>query len=41
VQVPTDRPSKNWFLLPGMLLMALVWALQGRRMRALTAAVPA
>ena len=41
VQVPTDRPSKNWFLLPGMLLMAVVWALQGRRMRALTAAVPA
>lgn len=33
VQVPTDRPSKNWFLLPGMLLMALVWGLQGRRMR--------
>jgi hypothetical protein len=41
VQVPTDRPSKNWFLLPGMLLMALVWALQGRRMRAMASAVPA
>ena len=33
VQVPTDRPSKYWFFLPGFLLAALVWWLQGRRMR--------
>ena len=34
VQVPTGRPSKYWFALPGFLLAALVWWLQGRRMRA-------
>ena len=33
VQVPTDRPTKYWFFLPGFLLAALVWWLQGLRMR--------
>ncbi|WOP14734.1 TRAP transporter permease [Ottowia sp. SB7-C50] len=33
VQVPTDRPTKYWFFLPGFLLAALVWWLQGQRMR--------
>ena len=34
VQVPTDRPVKYWFFLPGFLLAGLVWWMQGRRMRA-------
>jgi TRAP transporter 4TM/12TM fusion protein len=34
VQVPTDRPSKYWFFLPGFLLAALAWWMQGRRMGA-------
>ena len=33
VQVPTGRASKYWWFLPGFLLAALVWVLQGRRMR--------
>ena len=33
VQVPTDRPSKYWFFLPGFLLALLVWWMQGLRMR--------
>ena len=33
VQVPTDRPVKYWFFLPGFLLAGLVWWLQGLRMR--------
>ena len=33
VQVPTDRPTKYWFFLPGFMLAALVWWLQGLRMR--------
>ena len=33
VQVPTDRPAKYWFFLPGLALAALVWWLQGRRLR--------
>ncbi len=30
--VPTDRPSAHWFYLPALLLAALVWFAQGRRM---------
>jgi TRAP transporter 4TM/12TM fusion protein len=29
---PTDRPSAHWFYLPALLLAALVWWSQGRRM---------
>jgi TRAP transporter 4TM/12TM fusion protein len=34
VKVPTDRPSAHWFYLPGLLLAALVWWAQGRRLKA-------
>jgi TRAP transporter 4TM/12TM fusion protein len=37
VKVPSGRPSPHWFYLPGLLLIALVWGAQGRR---LTAARP-
>ncbi len=33
LKVKAERPSKHWFYLPGLLLIALVWWLQGRRMR--------
>ncbi|ODS60127.1 MAG: C4-dicarboxylate ABC transporter [Acidovorax sp. SCN 68-22] len=33
VELPTDRPSTHWFYLPALLLVALVWWNQGRRMR--------
>ena len=33
VLVPTDRPNAHWFYLPALLLCALVWVAQGRRMR--------
>lgn len=33
VMVPNDRPSPNWFYVPGVLLLALVWLMQGFRMR--------
>ncbi len=39
VLVPTGRASAYWFLLPGLLLVLLVWFTQGRRMRA-AASVP-
>jgi hypothetical protein len=32
VKVPTDAPSPHWFYLPALLLIALVWWNQGRRM---------
>ena len=32
VQVPTDRPTPHWFYLPALLLIAIVWFSQGRRM---------
>jgi hypothetical protein len=32
VLVPTDRPNPHWFYLPALLLTALVWFAQGRRM---------
>ena len=34
VKVPTDAPSAHWFYLPALLLIALVWWNQGRRMPA-------
>jgi TRAP transporter 4TM/12TM fusion protein len=34
IKVPTERPSAHWFYLPGLLLVALVWWSQGRRMHA-------
>jgi hypothetical protein len=39
IQVPADRPTPHWFYLPAFALIALVWWLQGRRMK--PAAVPA
>lgn len=33
LQLPADRPTPHWFYLPGVLLIAAVWWLQGRRMR--------
>jgi TRAP transporter 4TM/12TM fusion protein len=42
VKVPSDRPSVYWFYLPGLLLIGLVYWLQGRRMKpAAAAGVPA
>lgn len=32
VKVPSDRPTPHWFYLPALLLAALVWWSQGRRM---------
>jgi len=32
VQVPTDRPTQHWFYLPALLLIAIVWFSQGRRL---------
>ena len=32
VQVPTDRPTAHWFYLPALLLVGLVWWVQGRRL---------
>jgi TRAP transporter 4TM/12TM fusion protein len=34
VKVPTDRPTAHWFYLPALLLAALVWWAQGRRLLA-------
>jgi TRAP transporter 4TM/12TM fusion protein len=39
VEVPTDRATPHWFYVPALLLAALVWWSQGRRMK--PAAVPA
>lgn len=33
LKVKADRPSKHWFYLPALLLIALVWWAQGRRLR--------
>jgi hypothetical protein len=38
VKVPTDRVNAHWFYIPGLLLAALVWLLQGLRMRRPTVA---
>lgn len=34
IKVPTDRPTPHWFYLPALLLVALVWWSQGRRLTA-------
>jgi Domain of unknown function (DUF3394) len=31
LKVPSGRPSAYWFYIPGLLLMGLVWFMQGRR----------
>ncbi|MCX8115303.1 MAG: DUF3394 domain-containing protein, partial [Burkholderiaceae bacterium] len=41
VKVPTDRVSAHWFYIPGLLLAALIWWMQGLRMRSEAAAAPA
>jgi hypothetical protein len=33
VLVPNDRPNAHWWYLPALLLAALVWVAQGRRLR--------
>jgi TRAP transporter 4TM/12TM fusion protein len=38
VKVKTDRPNPHWFYLPALVLLALVWWSQGRRMHPRTAA---
>ena len=38
VEVPSDRLSPHWFYLPAFFLVALVWLVQGRRLR--TASTP-
>jgi hypothetical protein len=35
---PAERMSRNWFLLPGLALLGLVWLLQRRRRRVLASA---
>ncbi|MCS6943811.1 MAG: DUF3394 domain-containing protein, partial [Sutterellaceae bacterium] len=37
VLVPSGRPSPNWFYLPALLLVGIVWFSQGRRLRAAAA----
>jgi hypothetical protein len=32
IDVPSGRPTEHWFYLPALLLAALVWWSQGRRM---------
>lgn len=38
LQLPNSRPSPYWFYLPGVLALAAVWLLQGRRQRKATTA---
>jgi TRAP transporter 4TM/12TM fusion protein len=33
LKLPSERPSAHWFYLPGVLLVAIVWWRQGRRLR--------
>jgi hypothetical protein len=33
VKLPTDRINAHWFYIPGLIIAALVWVLQGMRMR--------
>ena len=33
VKVPNERVSAHWFYIPGLLIVALVWFMQGLRMR--------
>ena len=33
LKLPSGRPSMYWFYLPGLLLIGLVWAAQGRRLK--------
>ena len=40
VQMPTDRPNKEWMFIPALILLSLIWFLQrGRAARALRQAV--
>ncbi|MCC7121327.1 MAG: TRAP transporter permease, partial [Gammaproteobacteria bacterium] len=41
VRVRTERPSSHWFYLPALAIVAFVWWVQGRTMRAGRAASPA
>ena len=34
VDVPSGRPTEHWFYLPALVLAAIVWWSQGRRMPA-------
>ena len=33
IKVPNDRPTPHWFYLPALALIALVWFVQGLRLR--------
>jgi hypothetical protein len=33
VKVPTDRINAHWFYIPGLLIVVVVWLMQGLRMR--------
>jgi TRAP transporter 4TM/12TM fusion protein len=41
VKQRTNRPSEHWFYLPALLLVAIVWFAQGRRLPRMAAPVPA
>lgn len=41
VEVPADRPAKEWLYLPAMLVLALVMGLQLRRTKPAPAPSPA
>ena len=38
VKVPNPRISPHWFYIPGLLIVAFVWLMQGWRMRRATMA---
>jgi len=38
IEVPSGRATPHWFYLPALVLIALVWWTQGRRMRRRAAA---
>ncbi|MDO5289441.1 MAG: TRAP transporter permease [Pseudomonadota bacterium] len=40
VEMPTDRPAKEWFYLPALALLALVMGVQWRRMRQTPSGAP-
>ncbi len=41
IEVPSGRATPHWFYLPALVLIALVWLAQGRRMRVVRTPAPA
>jgi hypothetical protein len=37
IEVPSGRPTTHWFYLPALVLVALVWWAQGRRLHSVRA----